>query len=149
VIHRSKVDAWLRIALLLPVAAGTGAAVLGIVGHQPLAFYIGLAALVFYGLLMAGLVLPLSYAIDPDGLRVRSGLMRIHVPWERLISVEPSSNPLSSPALSLERLAVAYRTPGGGQTRVLISPVDRAAFVAELAKTSPRHRQDGDRLVEA
>jgi hypothetical protein len=57
-----------------------------------------------------------------------------------------STNPLSSPAFSLNRIDVRYTTDGGRERRILISPVDREAFMRDCARTSGHHRVDGDRL---
>src|SRR4029450_9429711 len=45
-----------------------------------------------------------------------------------LMGMVPIRNPLSSPALSLDRLRIEVR----GARPVLISPADRAAFLADL-----------------
>src|SRR5262245_50144059 len=97
--YKSRVDVWLPILLCFPVVGSGFAIAVGIAKSQPSSLYIGLAALAFYALVMFGLVFPLQYAIADDGLRVRAGVMKLHVPWDRLLKVEMSSNPLSSPAL--------------------------------------------------
>jgi hypothetical protein len=64
---------------------------------------------------------------------VRAGPFRWQVPLETLRSIRPTRSPLSSPALSLDRLELRY-----GQGRVLlISPADGARFVAELSARAP------------
>jgi hypothetical protein len=60
---------------------------------------------------------------------------------------ELTSNPLSSPALSLRRILIHHRKPKGGSTFVMISPEDRLAFLAELARRTGRHRVEGERMV--
>jgi ATP/ADP translocase len=48
------------------------------------------------------------YRIDDQQLVVRSGPFVYRVPLESISSVKPTRNPFSSPALSLDRLAVRY-----------------------------------------
>ena len=57
--------------------------------------------------------------------RLQSGRMKLHVPYDRLVSAELTRNPLSSPALSLQRIRVRYQKPNGKETWVQISPPDR------------------------
>jgi Bacterial PH domain len=85
--------------------------------------------------------------IRGEGLAIRFGMVRMRIPWDRVIGIEPSSNPVSGPAMSLKRLDVHYKKGNGTETHVLISPSDRAAFVRDCGETSPRHRVDGERLI--
>jgi hypothetical protein len=48
-------------------------------------------------------------------------------PIADILAVTPTTNPLSAPALSLNRLRVTSRSAS-----VMISPADRARFVADL-----------------
>lgn len=140
VVHKSRVDGWIAVMLAVPPLSS-----LLLVSHGEILW--GFAAIAGYGLLLAAIALPLRYVVDPDSLTVRYGVLRQHIPWDRVIGMTPSSNPLSSPALSLRRLEVAYRKPDGAAATLLISPRDRAAFVADCAAASKRHRAEGETLV--
>lgn len=140
-VYGSRIDGWLAVALTLPLIGSVVAMVSGV-------FWIGAAALVGYCGFMLALVLPIEYFVESDSLRVRAGLQRLVVPWDRLIAAELSSNPLSSPALSLRRIRIDYRKPNGKETFVLISPGDREAFLRDLAQASPRHELKDGRLIE-
>ena len=61
-------------------------------------------------------------------LLVRSGPFRWRVPLGQIHSVTPTRNPLSSPALSLDRLRIEY---GDGKW-ILISPRERERFLEAL-----------------
>jgi hypothetical protein len=89
--------------------------------------------------------LPVHYEITDDRLLVRSGLVRWRIPIAAIVNVEPTQSLLSAPAWSLDRLEVRYWR-GGGLTRILISPRDKAAFLAELVARDPALVLDGDRL---
>lgn len=69
-----------------------------------------------------------------DALVIRFGPARVRVPYDRIRAVEPSSNPLSSPALSLRRVRIDYDKPNGKGTFVLVSPQDRDGFMQELRR---------------
>jgi hypothetical protein len=55
--------------------------------------------------------------------------------------VERSSNPLSSPACSLDRLLIQY-----GKRQIMVSPAERAEFPSRLAALSPQLHLAGERL---
>jgi hypothetical protein len=71
-----------------------------------------------------------SYTLLTDELRICSGPLRFHVPLGEITSVTPSRNPRSSPACSLDRLEIQY----GQRSRILVSPVDKAAFLQALLR---------------
>ena len=52
-----------------------------------------------------------AYTLDASDLRIRASFFRWRVPLADIESIEPTRNPLSSPACSLDRLLIRY----GGQ----------------------------------
>jgi len=71
------------------------------------------------------------YELTPGRLRIRCGPFRWTTPLNEIRAVEPTRNPLSSPALSLvDRLRIDY----GRGSSVMISPRDKARFLAELER---------------
>jgi len=145
-VYPSRVDAWLVPLLALPFAVG--GIVIG-VAPDLATRAIGIGVWVFYAIILGTLALPVRYTVAPEQLEIRAGMVRIRIPWERVIAMEPTRNPISSPALSLHRLEVRYTKPDGGERAIRISPRDRAAFVADCARTSGKHRADGERLARA
>ncbi|RIK97992.1 MAG: hypothetical protein DCC71_21360 [Proteobacteria bacterium] len=87
-----------------------------------------------------------AYRIGDDAILVRSGPFRWRIPLGAIVSVTPTRNPLSSPAVSLDRLRVAYRA-ARGERALMLSPADKAGFLAELAARCPSLRLAGDRLL--
>ena len=73
------------------------------------------------------------YVIEGDTLLIRSGLIRWHVPIREITSVTATRSPISSPALSLDRLRIAY----GSSRWILVSPENRQQFVAMLRSANP------------
>src|SRR5205814_682936 len=91
-----------------------------------------------------GLVVPMRYGADDAYLTVRFGICRQRIPLGDITEVRPTHNPLSSPALSLDRLRVQFGP--GFFNAVMISPADRNGFLDDLAQKAGLKRE-GDRLV--
>jgi hypothetical protein len=133
-IYRSRIDAMVAIAALglllsLVLAART------LLSHPSRGGWLVLLAIGPLSVsLMLWTVLGTDYTIDDDSLRVRGGPFRWTIRLQDIRSVTPSRNPVSSPALSLDRLRIDY-----GQDRfLLVSPKDKEAFVRDLER---RRRQ--------
>jgi hypothetical protein len=138
----SKVDWWLGAILgaapVVTLVAGWSAIAHGhlLLGVLPTA-----VLLAIYG----GLVFPMYYELGDDALIIRFGLARSRVPYRSIRAVRPTGNPLSSPALSLDRLHV----DAGSALGPNISPADRSGFLDALAQRTPHLRREGDSLVPA
>jgi membrane protein YdbS with pleckstrin-like domain len=124
--YSSKVDWWLAAILLLALG---GELVVALTVHTVWAWVPLISTLALY----ACLLWPVAYTLEADALEIRSGLTRMKIPYAAIESVEPTRNPLSAPALSLDRLAIRY---SGGQL-ALISPKDKAAFIQKLSVRIP------------
>jgi len=124
---RSKVDTWLVLILVasaLLVLVGVGAATR--TGEMSLAA--ATAAVLVAAGIPAWIFTTTRYDLSRGTLLVRSGPFRWSIPVADIKSITPTHNPLSSPALSLDRLRIEY-----GQGRaVMISPNDKDAFLRAL-----------------
>jgi hypothetical protein len=139
--YRSKVDWWIALLLgIAPVAAILSGASLVTEG-RPLW---GLCAVAFVAVIYLGLIFPMRYGLDRSHLTVRSGLFRRRIPLQDIVEVRRTHNPLSSPALSLDRLHVQFGSRAW--KFVMISPADRDRFLSDLAGQAGLVH-DGDRLV--
>ena len=141
---RSKIDWWMGLILVaLPVIELGGLAVAVRDGNgeaiTSMAVAFGMVAAV-YGLLL----IPIRYGVSSDRLVIRFGVVRRHVDLAAIREVYPTHNPLASPALSLDRLAI--RTGDGTFGTSLISPAEREEFLLTLASGAGLVR-DNDRLV--
>lgn len=144
--YKTKIDSWIVAMLCLPLLIGGGILAGGLAVNVGF-WMVGAVLVVAYLLILTLLVFPMRYTID-DGLHIRSGqLIHAHITWDQLVSAEPTNNPLSSPALSLDRIALVYTKKNGKRATVMISPFDRTAFLRDLAAASPRHHVEGARLV--
>lgn len=132
----SKVDWWLGLLLVIAPAVSLVTA-MTVPESGRLAALAGTAVLAAVYL---GLVFPMAYGLVGDELVVRHGLVRKRIKLADITEVVPTTNPLSSPALSLDRLRITYGT--GVFQRVMISPVRKADFLAELALRARLVRKD-------
>ena len=141
--YGSKVDWWLGLVLLLapiaPLVVCFALATSGKMAELP----IGIAAFLFVVALYVGVVFPVKYGVGNGDLIVRFGLFRVRIPLNDVSEVYPTRNPLSSPALSLDRLYVKFGE--GFSKAVMISPADRDRFLDELA-TQGGLAREGNRL---
>lgn len=126
---KSKVDAWLVIVLAVSTVvliAGLAATLYS--RPDPLAVVVMLAATLLFLLLVGSILLRTYYRVDAGMLTIVSGPLRRSVAIDQITSVERTRNPLSSPALSLDRLRIRY----GDNKSVMISPADRDKFLKAL-----------------
>ncbi len=141
--YRSKVDWWLALVLCaVPLASISSCAALVFSGKTAeLPWGIG-GVLIVFGVYF-GLIFPMRYGLDETHLLVRFGLCRQRILLADISEVYPTHNPLSSPALSLDRLHIQYGK--GFFKAVMISPADHINFLDDLAKNAGLKRE-GNRL---
>jgi membrane protein YdbS with pleckstrin-like domain len=142
--YRSQVDWWILFFLLLPPLAAGSIIVQAIMLANGKGLLAGLLVLGFVSAVYAGLIFPMRYRIEPSELVVQSGRLRKRISLTAIEAVDSSRNPLSAPAMSLNRLRIKFG-PGVFQS-VLISPVDREEFLDQLAQASGMTRR-GQQLV--
>lgn len=124
----SKKDLWIGLVIWIPVLYGfymTGY-VSFYEDQSPILFAIFVLVIGFIAWIWFGTY----YVCDEESLTIRCGPIREIVPYKRIISVKRTRNPLSSAALSLDRIEINY----GKIT--MISPANKVAFLAELEKMS-------------
>ena len=121
-VFKSKIDWWLVVLVLVifgyPIIDGI------LSKEYVLSLVFGLILLVFYFLSKT-----IRYKIDSENLIIWNTKINIH----SIRKIYRTNNPLSSPALSLDRIAVVYNA----YDEVLISPREREEFIQELLKINP------------
>lgn len=132
--YRSKVDWWPVPLLAIPPVASLISVLSAIRSGDTAETAMGFGAVMFVAAIYGGLVFPMRYGIGDKRLTVRFGLFRQHVELADIVEVRPTRNPLSSPALSLDRLHIQYGR--GFFKAVMISPAQRAEFLADLADSA-------------
>ena len=122
---RSKVDVWLAVVVVgaLPAVAVLAAPSLSAASWSQLAMWTAPGAI-----LMAWLYWSTTYKFDGSDLVVRSSGLLWRVPLREIRTIAPTHNPLSSPALSLNRLRIDY----GPLKSIMVSPTHRERFLREL-----------------
>jgi hypothetical protein len=122
----SKIDWWLAVLLIAPVVLVGALLLAGLSSFWVLAVTLAPQALVIWILART------FYVVAEDALLVRSGPFRWSIPLESIRALSATRNPLSSPALSLDRIAVEHT---GG--RLMVSPRNRAGFVRAVVALAP------------
>jgi hypothetical protein len=136
-VYHSKVDRWL--AAILWVTAGILVFSPGSLFFISMGWAWRLAGLIVYGAALALVLTTLMqtrYTLMKDRLIVRCGVFRWIVPLRAITDVSPTRSPLSSPALSLDRLRIRYAHEGT-KKEIMISPAEKAAFLRDLAAAAP------------
>ena len=127
----SKIDRWLLYLLVAVIIFEI--VILGIAASQvgePLAAVgLVLAALALVALI-GSCLMRTHYTVHGNELRIVSGPFRWKVPIDQIESVTATRNPLSSPALSLDRVQIQY----GSGRKIMISPRDRAGFLKAIGQ---------------
>jgi Bacterial PH domain len=124
---RSKVDAWVWLVLLIVIAPEFWVA-LQLFASGNAVPWIVLALLLIVPVLLLWIFTTTYYVVSDTELLVRCGPLRIRIPLSQISGIQKTRNPLSSPALSLDRLAISY---GRGKS-CMISPKDQTGFLEAL-----------------
>lgn len=147
--HYSKIGV-LPILLALVVFACTAWMVvegffLGVHSKASLGWF-GIGMVVYVALMTFLLGWPVYYEIGDKFLLIRMGVIKWKIPIEAIDSAKASRNIASAPALSMDRVLIAYRK---GQTCrwILISPRDKQRFFEDLAEASAGLRVVGDQAT--
>jgi hypothetical protein len=130
--YPSKIDWWIYASMTLAIIAivGSGITVWIVEPEEaatalPIVVTAGIAAIGLPVILLRGT----GYTLEPTRLLITSGPMKWVVPLADIHSIAPTRKPLSSPALSLDRLLIVY---GRDYKQIMISPDDKAGFLREL-----------------
>lgn len=122
----SKIDGWLIPVLVLSVGGLVAALVAVLIQETPWPIRVLVAAVTAaVTLLLLAVFKSTYYLVRSDDIRIVSGPFRWTIPLAEVRDISPTRNPLSSPALSLDRLKIAY----GKRKFVLISPDDKDGFL--------------------
>jgi hypothetical protein len=142
--YRSKVDWWAGLILVGMPAMTLAVSVIMALDGNTSGMLVGLGSVLFVLCLYIGVIFPMRYGLNDTHLVVRFGLCHPRIPLAEIKEVTPTRNPLSSPALSLDRLWVQCGTGDA----VMISPAERNRFLDDLAEKAGLKRE-GNRLVRA
>ena len=138
-IYQTKVDRWLGLILAFSVAVLIAGAVPLLIGPPAQTLMgLGIGILCLATAAWIGWI-PFNtrYEIDEIELVIRSAGFCWRVRLDSIVEVRPTHNLLSSPACSIDRLRVDYRTWSGRSKYILISPKQKVEFLRDLADAVP------------
>lgn len=122
--YHSKKDWWIGIIIWVPMTFGLYAtAYEAFAGELSYIFFIIFALLIGF---VAWIWFGTYYVFGEESLIIRCGPIKENVPYRKIISVKKTKNPLSSAALSIDRIEIRYGSV------VLVSPLKKEEFLAEL-----------------
>ena len=130
-VYPSKRDTWLVLVLGF---AGALSLVVNLAAYQD-APAAGIAGLTLFFLAACFVIWTFTrtfYVLTATELLIRSGPLRWTIPFANIRQVVPTRNPLSSPALSLDRLEIRHSFGA-----IMISPEDKRGFLEDLAGRIP------------
>jgi len=128
---KSKIDIWLIIVLTLTVIASIAGA-FSIVYADVTAINIVIATFVF----LIGAVLPIwlimttEYVVSDEYIKVSCGPFKWDVNISSISDIKETKNPLSSPALSLDRLEIHYNNG----KKIIVSPKNKIDFLSAIGR---------------
>jgi len=130
---RSKIDWWLLLIFIV-ITANIVIKIYEANHHYSLAS--NFPHLIIYSLVIFIIWLPIFntyYVVENGTLVIKSLVFRWEININDITQIEPTHNPLSSPALSLDRLKIYYMKNGKIAT-VMISPKNKEAFLQAINK---------------
>lgn len=130
--YPSKVDVWL-VGLISVILLGNLGLMLFLWFSQPtVKLPFGVSILLLMGVIgfCVWLFSTTRYTVTDDQLLVRSGPFTWNIPVTTITQVKVTRNPISSPALSLDRLEISY----GSQKKIMISPKDKTGFLQAIGQ---------------
>jgi hypothetical protein len=128
--HHSKVDVYILAAIVLAIGV----------------FLLGdywIAGPILLILLLCAY--PQSYVTTPRALVVRTALARVTIPYETISYIGPASEEHDTFSFTADRIRIQY----GLASDILLAPVNRGAFFADMAKRTPHLTKRGQKLTAA
>lgn len=128
----SKIDLWLLVLLVLVLVIQSFVLFEVLTTNTPMsAKYMMIGSTVFVFALIGSILLRTHYTVHDDQLTIACGPVTWTIKLSEIAEVAETRSPLSSPALSLDRLRIRY----AGRRSVMISPDDKKAFLAAIGKS--------------
>lgn len=130
---RSKIDWWL---LLIFIVITANIIMKIYEGNHHYSLASNFPHLIIYSLIIFIIWLPVFntyYVVENDTLIIKSLVFRWKININDITQIQPTHNPLSSPALSLDRLKIYYMK-NGEVASVMISPKDKEGFFQVINK---------------
>ena len=128
--YRSKVDWWLGLLLGGSVGYMVILTLIPIVKGEDVEWVLAISTI--FVLLLILPLFAIKYVLYSEHLYVSCGIYgKIRIPYDAISNMKATHNPLSSAALSLDRIQIDYMENGYHQM-VLISPVRKKEFMKKI-----------------
>jgi len=128
-VFKSKIDLWLVVIIVGSIGVALFATIQAVFMEPSNENYLALAITVIVGIGLPGwLFASTEYVVDNGELFISCGPVRKRIQLADIKSATPSKNPLSSPALSLDRILITY----GENKSILISPENKKGFLKAI-----------------
>lgn len=137
-VFRSKVDPGILLLAIIPVLVALLIVAIATRGDLKIVIPV-LLVIAVLAIPMSGTIRKTDYTIDGDELRIRSGFLSWTIAIHSIDAVTPTRSMASGPAMSLDRLAI-YFWRDGERKAILVSPADKAGFLAALRQVKPSIR---------
>lgn len=128
-VYRSKIDWWLGILLIGCILFPLYLLVSTYMDKGEISWILAVTELFIIGLLIP--MFNMKYILYPDHLLIVC-LGKERILYKRITGMKPTHNPLSSAALSLDRLQIDYKNTAGGHDMILISPKKKKEFIEKI-----------------
>lgn len=130
-VYRSKIDWWMGLLLIGCIAFPLYGGVKTYLEEGTVSWILVLTELFMVALFVP--MLNMRYILYPDHMLIIC-LGKERIPYRNITGMRETHNPLSSAALSLDRLQIDYKNAAGGHNMTLISPVRKKEFMEKVNK---------------
>jgi hypothetical protein len=128
-VFKSKIDLWLVVIIVGSIGVALFTTIQAVFMEPSNENYLALAITIVVGIGLPGwLFASTEYVVDNGELFISCGPVRKRIQLRDIKSATPSKNPLSSPALSLDRILITY----GENKSILISPENKKGFLKAI-----------------
>ena len=140
-VYPSIRDRWLVVVLTIATLCQIGGGIVFLLAEGPFLFRFSLFLfMVLVAFFIQWVIWRTRYSLLQKMMLIECGPFHYRVKYADITAVEPTKNPLSSPALSLKRLHIHHR---GHRFGIMISPVNQEEFLTELVSRDPGLERDG------
>jgi len=130
IVYRSKVDLWLGLLLGGSVGYMVYLTLVPIIKGEGVEWVITISTIFILLLILP--LFAIKYVLYSEHLYISCGIYgKIRIPYDAISNIKATHNPLSSAALSLDRIQIDY-TENGYHQMVLISPVRKKEFMRKI-----------------
>lgn len=130
---KGKIAIWFYAVFLLSALFTLSTAVKAFMDGNMTAMFLDLTVFIVLALLCVPILLNNYVELKNDLLFIRFGFIRLEIPYQEIVSLTKTNNPLSSLAASFDRIEIKRSKKGS----VMIAIEDKEQFLSEMQKLSP------------